>query len=790
MSTTPHQEKELICSGVKKDRKHFLRCFDGVSKLRQYWNKWITDDCWMDIINERYEMPSELKFTAVELNAAIARHPKFQGIDTIKDINIHGVYRAVTKMECENTRKRVTAYYVTNPAKLPKTPGGNAKWYNKLVSSAPEPMNTRLPTAKRSVPMGSVPTNVSTPNLKRRRQNNNDIDNDMPRGNLQNVDASLDETPEATPPNPRAEAILNQTFWDTGDAIRYFGARDGEVSARDAVNERIAKLQIGLSTSTGWKRVVDDFDQKDLCSSHEAFNYQLKCRYVSLALRYALDDMPEKTWLDCCKAAVDGINRADGVDHVRSAETVSRWHLTFRRNNESFPNPHVNSAKASLPPLLDRYPELARSIVLYAKQNLNELSAELLYSYLHEVALPALLEERRAELVDEFYTMEQLLGENRLTKLSIPTIFRWMKCLGFKYEVRRKIYYVDGHEKPETKKYRKKMVKEYLANELRMYRWIQLPVTELRELEEKLDITISEGHQYTDAETGVAMVELHVDSHPSFHERMNGTTIFGGNLSVRKPPNTKPLIGFGQDECIFKQYLFTNKAWTTPDGQKPIIPKDEGLGVMLSAFVSREFGFGMKLTVEDLRQVNEYREGKHYSDRLAALEKRGMSDKKPLASSPFVVEFEYGINTEGYWTYDHMVLQMEDCADVLNVLHPEYDYIFLFDHSCGHDRKRPDGLCSNSVRKEYGGKQPKMRDTTIECEDDLGPYRHELTLQVGETQNMTFVASDVGPCWLKAEERESNRADRLTWKKIKISKQPGPTERLGSNRCECQGSKR
>ena len=78
------------------------------------------------------------------------------------------------------------------------------------------------------------------------------------------------------------------------------------------------------------------------------------------------------------------------------------------------------------------------------------------------------------------------------------------------------------------------------------------------------------------------------------------TTIFGGNLSVWMPPNTRPLIGFGQDECIFKQYLFTNKAWTTPDGQKPVIPKDEGLGVMISAFVSREFGFGMKLSDEDL----------------------------------------------------------------------------------------------------------------------------------------------------------------------------------------------
>jgi hypothetical protein len=87
------------------------------------------------------------------------------------------------------------------------------------------------------------------------------------------------------------------------------------------------------------------------------------------------------------------------------------------------------------------------------------------------------------------------------------------------------------------------------------------------------------------------------------------------------------------------------------------------------------------------------------------LNKRGTVKEQPLQSSPFVVEFEYGANAEGYWTYDHMVLQFEDCVDVVKVLYPEYDYMFLFYHSCGHDRKRPDGLCVNSMRKGFGGKE-------------------------------------------------------------------------------------
>jgi hypothetical protein len=209
---------------------------------------------------------------------------------------------------------------------------------------------------------------------------------------------------------------------------------------------------------------------------------------------------------------------------------------------------------------------------------------------------------------------------------------------------------VDGHEKPETKKYKKTMVREYLKSELRMHQWIQLPLGELNEV--KLEIKINTGHQYLDPETNLEMVELHVNSHPSFHDKMNATTKFGGNLSVQMPPNNRPLVCFGQDECIFKQYLFTGKAWTVPDGQKPIIPKDKGLGAMIFGIVSREFGFGLKLSHEDLLKVNQYTENKEYSDVLAAMDKRGKVKKQSLQSSPFAVEFEYGANAEGY---NHMV---------------------------------------------------------------------------------------------------------------------------------------
>jgi hypothetical protein len=106
--------------------------------------------------------------------------------------------------------------------------------------------------------------------------------------------------------------------------------------------------------------------------------------------------------------------------------------------------------------------------------------------------------------------------------------------------------------------------------------------------------------------------------------------------------------------------------------------KTKVLGVMVSGIVSREFGFGLKVSYEDLQKVNKYRANKSYSDVLAAMEKRDTATKQPLETSPFIVEFEYGANAEGYWTYDHMVLQFEDCVDVLMVLYPKNEYMFAF----------------------------------------------------------------------------------------------------------------
>ena len=48
------------------------------------------------------------------------------------------------------------------------------------------------------------------------------------------------------------------------------------------------------------------------------------------------------------------------------------------------------------------------------------------------------------------------------------------------------------------------------------------------------------------------------------------------------------------------------------------------------------------------------------------------------------MSFELGASNEGYWTYDHMSTQFEDCVDCIKDNYPQFDLGFLFEHSQGH----------------------------------------------------------------------------------------------------------
>jgi hypothetical protein len=88
------------------------------------------------------------------------------------------------------------------------------------------------------------------------------------------------------------------------------------------------------------------------------------------------------------------------------------------------------------------------------------------------------------------------------------------------------------------------------------------------------------------------------------------------------------------------------------------------------------------------------------------------------------------------------------------VLYPNLAFLFMVDHSCGHDRQREDGLNVEQMNKSFGGSQAKMRDTTIaEQKGYLSTYLHSKMLKPGDIQTMVFHQHDSGPFWMTHEER-------------------------------------
>ena len=102
----------------------------------------------------------------------------------------------------------------------------------------------------------------------------------------------------------------------------------------------------------------------------------------------------------------------------------------------------------------------------------------------------------------------------------------------------------------------------------------------------------------------------------------------GGNLSVRKPAGTKPLMIFGQDENVFNQFLLKSKQeWVGPEGQRALLPKTDGISLMISAFQSRETGFGVQISQIQMEGINEMRCGKNYADLDAVIAVHGQVAK-------------------------------------------------------------------------------------------------------------------------------------------------------------------
>ena len=115
-----------------------------------------------------------------------------------------------------------------------------------------------------------------------------------------------------------------------------------------------------------------------------------------------------------------------------------------------------------------------------------------------------------------------------------------------------------------------------------------------------LDFTF--GYSYFDIQSNEERIEIHVDyrnriisqqlNHQDPNAGPNNRREKKATTSVRVSASRRPISIVGQDESVFAMYLLGGRTWVGPKVQRLLLPKSQGDGFMLSAFISREFGFG------------------------------------------------------------------------------------------------------------------------------------------------------------------------------------------------------
>jgi len=357
-------------------------------------------------------------------------------------------------------------------------------------------------------------------------------------------------------------------YWYSTDAIHLFCPnKPPDTSVIDIINDTIDVLDNGLKTHDGCLNLVEKGLTREDVSPYEVMWFIAKIRMVKKALENALKTMGSgkkgDNWEKCCRGAVKFGKVIGGSEYPTYYKQVAIWHAEFRTHGAFLRN-RARSAKTAipLPRMLIDFPEEAQELRTFIRTNLEEMSVEKVHRYIHDIWLyeitKSFLDLPQHNGTTDWNTgddddvrsatKKDVLQYYKLDTLSYGTVWRWMRSLGMRYCDRKKNFYVDGHERVDVVASRHSFLTKYLRREFQMHRWIQMTKKALSELEE-IHGSISGGFEF-----GEDMIEFHVDAHVAFMDIANSSEM-GGNLSVRKPDNSKIIISFGHDEVISSVFI-------------------------------------------------------------------------------------------------------------------------------------------------------------------------------------------------------------------------------------------
>ncbi len=169
--------------------------------------------------------------------------------------------------------------------------------------------------------------------------------------------------PQYQPTSSRglANDILNETFFDSGEAWKMFmpsdvakpknselGKSTGD-KVKAVIKTRMLACQAGIQNF--WE-AIEDGTKEDVTdvSDFKRRKVTFKCHAVYAALNKALESMEAKisqnrlTWMQCCDFAVEAL-KVVGFEEVLRADAISKAHVELRDNKDKFKHPNEKARK-------------------------------------------------------------------------------------------------------------------------------------------------------------------------------------------------------------------------------------------------------------------------------------------------------------------------------------------------------------------------------------------------------------------------------------------------------------
>jgi hypothetical protein len=200
-----------------------------------------------------------------------------------------------------------------------------------------------------------------------------------------------------------------------------------------------------------------------------------RCSILCMAYRFALEEMNSSRWVEDCSTKALAYGSQMGLEAAaKNPRTVAGWNILLRANREHFPFPYPNILKKNpLPELLEYFlEEITAPWYSYCIEKLADLTVETARNHLVSTLIPSAVVESTItsgcgnEDNNNAHTDEQegggqsssstntirdcLLQDYIERPISISTTLRWLRRLGFTYDTRKKIFFVDGHKRPNV----------------------------------------------------------------------------------------------------------------------------------------------------------------------------------------------------------------------------------------------------------------------------------------------------------------------------------------------------